>query len=76
MRVAEREMADLKGEGIPTDVKCEKCGKPMVIRLGRNGQFLACTGYPDCDGTSDLTPVLAANYGSPALAAPEVAEQS
>jgi len=76
LRLAEREMDDLKGEGIPTDVKCEKCGKPMVIRLGRNGQFLACTGYPDCDGTSDLTPELAAQYGSTAPAAPEVAEQN
>ena len=56
LRLAERDMVDIKGEGIPTDVKCEKCGKPMVIRLGRNGQFLACTGYPDCDGTSDLPP--------------------
>jgi DNA topoisomerase-1 len=76
LRVAEREMADIKGEGIPTDVKCEKCGKPMVIRLGRNGQFLACTGYPECDGTSDLTPELAAQYGTGAPAAPEVPEEN
>jgi DNA topoisomerase-1 len=76
LRIAEREMDDLKGEGIATDVKCEKCGKPMVIRLGRNGQFLACTGYPDCDGTSDLTPELAAQQGSGQPAAPEVAEQN
>ncbi len=73
LRSAECNMADVKGEGIPTDVQCEKCGKPMVIRLGRNGQFLACTGYPDCDGTRDLTPELAAQYG--ASAAPEVPEQ-
>ena len=76
LRVAEREMVDIKGEGIPTDVKCEKCGKPMVIRLGRNGQFLACTGYPDCDGTSDLPPELAAKYASAAPPAPEVAGQN
>ena len=72
LRVAEREMADLKGEGVPSDEKCEKCGKPMVIRLGRNGQFLACTGYPDCDGTRDLTPELAAQYGNTGPPAPEV----
>src|SRR5437899_6399861 len=76
LRVAQRDMADIKGEGIPTEVKCEKCGKPMHIRLGRNGQFLACTGYPDCDCTSDLTPELAAQYGTGAPAAPEVAEQA
>ena len=74
LRVAEREMDDLKGEGVPTDQKCEKCGKPMVIRLGRNGQFLACTGYPECDGTRDLTPELGAQYGS-GPPAPEVPEQ-
>ncbi len=76
LRVAEREMVDIKGEGIPTDVKCEKCGKPMVIRLGRNGQFLACTGYPDCDGTSDLPPELAAQYAPATPPAPEVPEQN
>ncbi len=76
LRLAEREMQDLKGEGVPTDVKCEKCGKPMVIRLGRNGQFLACTGYPECDGTRDLPPDLAAKYGSAAPPAPEVPEQA
>ena len=76
LRLAEREMQDLKGEGIPTDVKCEKCGKPMVIRLGRNGQFMACTGYPECDGTSDLPPDLAAKYSSAGPPAPEVPEQT
>jgi DNA topoisomerase-3 len=29
-------------------IKCEKCGKPMVIRSGRRGEFLACSGYPEC----------------------------
>ena len=76
LRVAEREMEDIKGEGIPTDLKCDKCGKPMVIRLGRNGAFLSCTGYPDCDGTSDLPPELAAKYSTPGPPAPEVAEQT
>ena len=75
LRVAEREMEDIKGEGIPTDLKCEKCGKPMVIRLGRNGAFLSCTGYPECDGTSDLPPELAAKYSTAGPPAPEVAEQ-
>lgn len=75
LRIAEREMADLKGEGVPTDEKCEKCGRPMVIRLGRNGRFLACTGYPECDGTRDLPPALAQeNGGAPSM--PEVPEQA
>ncbi|HEV2349553.1 MAG TPA: type I DNA topoisomerase [Terriglobia bacterium] len=79
LRLAEREMEDIKGEGIATEITCEKCGKPMKIRLGRNGQFLACTGYPDCDGTRDLTPEEAAKYGVSAPVGPpvpEVAEQA
>jgi len=76
LRLADRDMADVKGEGIPTELKCEKCGKPMVIRLGRNGQFLACTGYPDCDNTGDLPPDLAAQYAPATPPAPEVPEQN
>jgi len=47
------EMANYKA-GIPTDHKCEKCGKPMLERLGRHGFFLACSGYPECTHTRDL----------------------
>ena len=36
---------------IPTDEICEVCGKPMVIKSGRFGQFLACTGFPECKNT-------------------------
>ena len=74
LRLAEREMVDLKGEGIPTDEKCEKCARPMNIRFGRNGAFLACTGYPECDGTSDLTAEQATRYGMSAPAGPPVPE--
>jgi DNA topoisomerase-1 len=31
-----------------TDYVCDKCGKPMVIKTGRYGEFLACSGYPAC----------------------------
>jgi len=34
-----------------TDITCEKCGKPMLIKQGRYGEFLACSGYPDCKST-------------------------
>ena len=34
---------------------CEKCERPMVIRGGRNGRFIACTGFPDCRNTKPLT---------------------
>ncbi|MFP4475328.1 MAG: type I DNA topoisomerase [Desulfatibacillaceae bacterium] len=35
----------------PTDEVCEKCGRPMVLRQGRYGEFLACSGYPECRNT-------------------------
>lgn len=34
-----------------TEEKCPKCGKPMAIKTGRFGKFLACTGYPECKST-------------------------
>jgi DNA topoisomerase-1 len=34
-----------------TDEKCEKCGKNMVVKFGRFGKFLACSGFPDCKNT-------------------------
>jgi DNA topoisomerase-1 len=34
-----------------TEIKCEKCGRPMVVRTGKRGRFLACSGYPDCRNT-------------------------
>jgi DNA topoisomerase-1 len=37
-----------------TDEVCEKCGRPMVVRWGRNGKFLACSGYPECKNTKPL----------------------
>jgi DNA topoisomerase-1 len=38
----------------PTDYVCEKCGKPMVKKLGRFGFFLACSGFPDCKNTRSI----------------------
>ncbi len=37
-----------------TDEVCEVCGKPMVIKIGRFGKFLACTGFPDCTNTKRI----------------------
>ena len=53
---AEKEMRDVKGTGEMTDIACPKCedGK-MAIRWGRNGEFLACSNYPECKSTSNFT---------------------
>ncbi len=45
---------NIKGSSEPTDMTCEKCGKPMVIKMGRFGKFLACNGYPECKNTKEL----------------------
>ena len=37
-----------KEEPVDSGEKCEKCGRPMVFKQGRYGQFLACSGYPEC----------------------------
>ncbi len=37
-----------------SDEICDKCGAPMLIKWGRNGQFLACSGYPECKNTRPL----------------------
>jgi len=52
---AEVEMRDVKREERPTDLMCEKCGQPMIIKWGRRGEFLACRGYPDCKSTKNFT---------------------
>ncbi|MBV8833504.1 MAG: type I DNA topoisomerase [Acidobacteriaceae bacterium] len=52
---AERNMTDIKRMERPTDLVCEKCGKPMVIKWGKHGSFIACTGYPECTNTRELT---------------------
>jgi DNA topoisomerase I len=51
---AERNMTDIKRMEKPTDLICEKCGKPMVIKWGRHGSFIACTGYPECTNTREI----------------------
>jgi DNA topoisomerase I len=38
----------------PTDEVCEQCGRPMVIKLGKFGKFLACSGFPDCRNARPL----------------------
>lgn len=49
-----QEAAKVKVEVEKTDEKCERCGKEMVIRYGRFGKFLACSGFPDCKNTKAL----------------------
>ncbi|MBU1808621.1 MAG: type I DNA topoisomerase [Candidatus Omnitrophica bacterium] len=49
------EMKDVKKEVIATDQVCVLCGKPMVIKWGRNGKFLSCSDYPACKNAKSIT---------------------
>nr|HDN00353.1 type I DNA topoisomerase [Deltaproteobacteria bacterium] len=54
LNLAHEEMESIKINGVSTDIKCDKCGAPMVIKYGRSGEFLACSGYPECKNTKDF----------------------
>ena len=51
---AEKKMKDFKAEVEETDEVCEKCNEPMIIKWGRFGKFMACSGYPDCKNAKDI----------------------
>jgi DNA topoisomerase-1 len=54
LKKAEKEMRDVKRQEVPTDIACEKCGALMVVKWGRNGEFLACPKYPECKNTKNF----------------------
>src|SRR5271154_5638088 len=51
---AKKKMPEVKRKGLETDLKCEPDGGTMVIKWGRNGEFLACSNYPKCTSTSEF----------------------
>jgi DNA topoisomerase-1 len=50
---AAEQMEDIKRMEKPTGLTCDKCGKPMVLRWGKHGSFVGCTGYPECSNTRE-----------------------
>jgi DNA topoisomerase-1 len=52
---AASEMKNLRAERRPSGIMCEKCGMEMLIKLGKNGYFLGCSGYPECTSTREFT---------------------
>ncbi|HET9393536.1 MAG TPA: type I DNA topoisomerase [Candidatus Rubrimentiphilum sp.] len=51
---AEEKLPKLEFKDEPTDEICPKCGRPMVIKTGRFGRFISCTGYPECKTTRPI----------------------
>ena len=49
------QMENLRAINRPAGMQCETCGKDMLIKLGKNGHFLGCSGYPDCKNTKEFT---------------------
>lgn len=54
IEIAEKEIAKITIEDKVSEEKCDKCGKNMVIKHGRFGDFLACPGYPECKNTKPI----------------------
>jgi len=55
LEAAAAKMVSIKGVGVPTELTCPQCGKTLHIKIGKNGHFLACSGYPKCKYSSDYT---------------------
>ncbi len=56
MDAAAENMKSVKQQTKPTDILCDKCGEAnMVVKLGRNGQFLACPRFPECKNAKPFT---------------------
>ncbi|MBT8331561.1 MAG: type I DNA topoisomerase, partial [Deltaproteobacteria bacterium] len=53
LETASKDMLSVKGVGLPTGLNCPDCGNPLHIKVGKNGHFLACSGYPDCNYSRD-----------------------
>jgi len=54
LAAAEEKLPKLEFKDEPTDEICPKCGRPMVIKTGRFGRFISCTGYPECKSTRPI----------------------
>ncbi len=52
---AEEHMENIKAMEKPTGIACDKCGREMVIKWGKHGSFIGCSGYPECTNTRELT---------------------
>ena len=54
MKNVKKDNTDYKIKDEILEEKCPKCGKPLAIKHGRNGKFIGCTGFPDCDFTKSI----------------------
>ncbi|MBI3999239.1 MAG: type I DNA topoisomerase, partial [Candidatus Omnitrophica bacterium] len=55
LKEAKIKMKDVRQDPVPTGENCDKCGKPMMIKWGRFGKFVACSGFPECRNTKPIS---------------------
>ncbi len=55
LKVAATQMRSVKQAPVPTDESCPQCGRPIVIKWGRNGRFMSCSGFPECKFAKPIT---------------------
>ncbi len=55
LETAAEQMKSVKQEPVPTDEKCPQCGRVIVIKWGRRGKFLSCSGFPECKFAKPIT---------------------
>ena len=55
LEAASKDMLSIKAVGMPTDIVCPECNSKLTIRVGKNGHFLGCSGYPECSYTRNYT---------------------
>ena len=74
LEYADSKIEKVKLEDKLSDEVCELCGKPMAFKMGRFGEFLACTGYPECKNTKPILKKI--NVKCPACGKDIVAKKS
>jgi DNA topoisomerase-1 len=74
--IASEKMPSIKGVGFPSGLTCPECDKELRIKVGKNGHFLACSGYPDCTYSRDYTRDEKGNIQPVELAQEEISDKS
>lgn len=60
LKLAKKNMKNVKRDGIPTREACPDCGEPLLVRSGRYGLFMGCSAYPECGYTRNIVAEAAA----------------
>jgi DNA topoisomerase-1 len=76
LEAAAEDMLSVKGVGFSAGLDCPQCQKALHIKVGKNGPFLACSGYPDCNYSNDYTRDEKGNIQPVEISSEEVVDKS